>query len=283
MPGSTCSSLRGSDNEGAKTNSESCREGRQRSFSDCTTLPPIGTRGISNKRGPQTIGSNSQIKHGDGIANSEHFGDDRITQYQREPLDRCPSRTHSLPPLPRGPDPGEHYPPSSGSSHTGTQGRPGRRNLDPGFQFSGLLSLQTCSHPVRHDLSSLGCCPDITSNGNRERERERECRTAMDIVIRDDTDHSHDSSQSSTPTSTPAHTYSAIAMLEDEESQFPPTVCVGRMLNRGMLSGALSDARTMMATGTGTATASTTPNTARSTPDVSPLHSPYRHARTLEE
>jgi hypothetical protein len=266
MPGSTCSSLRGSDNEGPKTNSETSREGRQRSFSDCTTLPPIGTRAISNKRGPQTIGSNSQIKHRDGIANSENISDDRIAHHQREPPDRCPSRTHSLPPLPRGPDPGEHYPPSSGSSYAGTQGRPGRRNLDPGFQFSGLLSLQTCSHPVRHDLSPLGCCPD--SNGNGTRERERESRTAMEIVIRDDTDHSQDSSQSHTP--------SALGMLEDEESQFPPIMCVGRMHSRGMLSGALSDARAMIATGTSTAT----PNTDHSTPDISPLHSPYRHVRT---
>lgn len=258
---------------------EGVEEGRRRSFSDSTPLQP---NALKNKRGPQTSNSYPKGRQVDGIAHTLFSIHDRLPLYQStgEELPRIP-RGLGLPLHPRTQE--EEV---SGSKLSRRGGR--RYGGDVGLQYSGLLSLKSCSHPVRHcekDLepvlesvapaqryewyrgsmsniitakTNTNCnSNDMSSSSNNSSGRNDNNR----IVNRDDTDHSHDSSRSSTPT----------PIYEDREFSYqegpvpPPRITV---------SGVISDARAMLLSGAGAISTAS----ALTTPDVSPLHSPYRFA-----
>ena len=292
-------------------------KGRIRSFSDCTSLPPMVHKVTAhshihtNKRGPQTIGSgtyyHSEVRQRDGIADNE-FVDDRLSQHMRNSENDRHSKLSCLPPFPRSQE-GEYY--TASSAYTVSGRVSSRRHADPaGSQYSGLMSLQTCSHPVGTDpLPPLtgwysGNSSENSSVMSSTNNSEKSCRHAMDIVTRDDTDNSQDSSESVTPNPTPLtdsdmqcayitrgmdhvttrRTITTISSCSSNSSSSSSSshrssssssnsgssITVGKTT----ISGVLSDARAMFHSVTATAT--TTPNTAFSTPDISPLPSPYR-------
>ena len=260
----------------------------------------------TNKRGPQTIGSgsyyHSEVRQRDGIADNE-FNDDRLSQHMRNGENERHPKLSCLPPFPRSQE-GEYY--TASSAYTVSGRGSSRRHGDPGSQYSGLMSLQTCSHPVRTDpLPPLtgwysGNSSENSSVISSANNSEKSCRHAMDIVTRDDTDNSQDSSESVTPNPTPLNdsdmqcayitrgvdhvttrrtittisscssssSSSSSSHSSSSSSSSSSSISVGKTT----ISGVLSDARAMFHS----VTATTTPNTAFSTPDISPLPSPYR-------
>ena len=142
---SSNSSVRGSDSDTTSISTMKV-ETRRRGFSDCPQLPPIGCNRI-NKRGPQSVGSFSNSTNfnscSSGIAG--HDKEERERGYEQ-----FPSRMY-VPPAVRG----DYYVPSSGSVNR--RGLNVRRNSTDvksavpshyGGGLGGLISLQTCSHPV---------------------------------------------------------------------------------------------------------------------------------------
>ena len=256
----------------------------------------------TNKRGPQTIGSGSyyrsHVRYGDGIADNE-FIDDRISQHiWNGENDRHP-KLSCLPPFPRSQEV-EYY--TSSSAYVLNSRGSSRRHADPGPQYSGLMSLQTCSHPVRTDpLQPLagwysGNSSENSSVNSSTRNSEKSCHNAMDIVTRDDTDNSQNSSESVTPIPTPLTdmdmhsafnirgmdhvtrrtitTISSCSSSSSSSNSSSSSSSISSSVGKTTVSGVLSDARAVFHSVTATAT--TTPNTAFSTPDISPLPSPYR-------
>ena len=253
----------------------------------------------TNKRGPQTIGSGSyyrsHVRYGDGIADNE-FIDDRISQHiWNGENDRHP-KLSCLPPFPRSQE-GEYY--TSSSAYVLNSRGSSRRHADPGAQYSGLMSLQTCSHPVRTDpLPPLtgwysGNSSENSSVNSSTHNSEKSCHNAMDIVTRDDTDNSQNSSESVTPIPTPLtdidmhsafhirgmdhvtrRTITTISSCSSSSSSSnsSSSSSISSSVGKTTVSGVLSDARAVFYSVTATAT---------TTPDISPLPSPYRYRHCL--
>ena len=278
---STNSSAKGSDSDATSASvSAVAVESRHRSFSDCPTLPPIGSNRI-NKRGPQTTSANSNTKNFNPCTSG-------IADHYREEMEReihqYSSGTYALPPIQTRDD---YYPSSGSMSHRGTSSR--RYSLDvkttlPSHYTGGLLSLQTCSHPI------YTASPPLASGwykGEREGEgsrsngremdgnRERDSRS-MEVVTRDDNDQSCNSSHSCTPTSYQYNdTTSASTTTTVESALFPPLINTGNSnpLLRHTVSNGVDGAGGY---GIYSSSAATTPSTNYSTPDMTPLHSPQR-------
>ena len=308
---STSSSVRGNDSETTSISTVKV-ETRRRGFSDCPQLPPIGCNRI-NKRGPLTVGSSSNSANFNAFTSgiAEHDREERDRGYEQ-----FPSRTY-VPPSVRG----DYYAPSSGSvSRRGFSGR--RNNMDTKSAIpshysgglGGLISLQTCSHPVysvspplatgwykgnegvyRGEDEHENGRSNGSGGGNSEGKKaggggegnESDGSTgiqgrAMEIVEGDETNNSQNYSKNDSYSCTPtSHAdddttviTSGFTRMASSSKSFPPSIISGE--DDFHTHATVGDAREYAVDMNGAMITTTSTTTAYSTPDMTPLHSPYR-------